>query len=164
MNNSRTSNYKPFSKIDESITDFRMKSIFLKTCSKMDFDVWAATCDTLAETSVEKNSWMHGSKNFFRHLYQPTSHVAAQTSVEKKKILKAWNDFTGSWAPMIARSNHRTLFIIFIFYPFLNALFDKVKKWMLCTYGRKTRYDFMIIDYLFFNFLRLLFRQISYLF
>ena len=45
-----------------------------------------------------------------------------------KKNLKAWDDFPGSWAPMIARSNHRTLFIIFIFYPFLNALFDKVKK------------------------------------
>ena len=39
MNNSRTSNYKPFSKIDESITDFRMKSIFLKTRAKMNVDV-----------------------------------------------------------------------------------------------------------------------------
>ena len=87
MNNSRTSNYKPFSKIDESITDFRMKSIFLKTRAKMNVDVSEQQHVTRWLRQVlKKNSWMHGSKNFFQHLSQTTAHVAAQTSVEKRKF------------------------------------------------------------------------------
>ena len=86
MNNSRTSNYKPFSKIDESITDFRMKSIILKFRSKMDVDVWAATCDTLAETSIEKKLLDAWIQELFSTLVSANvSHVAAQTS---KSILE----------------------------------------------------------------------------
>ena len=45
VNNNRASNHTPLIKNVESIIDFSKKSIFSKSCSKMDVDVRAATCD-----------------------------------------------------------------------------------------------------------------------